>query len=141
MKVIVRDIFIGVWAFILAFISITFWEKKQAATKADASEIWHRFPKFIIGFFAASILLTVVIAATSVSVRAVISTDVIAPIKEFRTWAFTFTFLSIGLTTRFKELTSFGWRPFAAFSTGAVVNTILGYVLSVLILHDFWASL
>lgn len=141
MKVIGRDIFIGVWAFILAFISITFWENKQAGTKADASEIWHRFPKFIIGFFAASILLTVVIAATSVSGRAVISTDVIAPIKEFRTWAFTFTFLSIGLTTRFKELTSFGWRPFAAFSTGAVVNIILGYVLSVLILHNFWASL
>ncbi|MCO7125180.1 YeiH family protein [Sporolactobacillus shoreicorticis] len=140
-KVIGRDIFIGVWAFILAFISITFWENKKSGTKADASEIWHRFPKFIIGFFAASILLTIFIAANSASGRAVINTDVIAPIKEFRTWAFTFTFLSIGLTTRFKELTSFGWRPFAAFSTGAVVNIILGYVLSVLVLQNFWASL
>jgi Predicted membrane protein len=141
MKVIGRDIFIGVWCFILAFISITFWENRKAGTKAEASEIWRRFPKFIIGFFAASILLTIVIAATSFAGRAVINTDVIAPIKEFRTWAFTFTFLSIGLTTRFRELTSFGWKPFAAFSTGAVVNIVLGYVLSVLILHNFWASL
>lgn len=141
MKVIGRDIFIGVWAFILAFISITFWENKKSGTKADATEIWHRFPKFIIGFFTASILLTIVIAASSTASGAVISTDVIAPIKEFRTWAFTFTFLSIGLTTRFKELTSFGWKPFAAFSTGAVVNIVLGYVLSALILNHFWAAL
>lgn len=141
MKVVGRDIFIGVWCFILAFISITYWENKKSGTKADASEIWHRFPKFVIGFFAASIILTLIIAGTSAAEKLVINTDVIAPIKEFRTWAFTFTFLSIGLTTRFKELTSFGWKPFAAFSTGAVVNIVLGYILSVLVLNSYWAGL
>lgn len=141
MKVIGRDIFIGVWCFILAFISITYWENKKTGTKADASEIWHRFPKFVIGFFAASIFLTLIIAGTSAAGKNVINTDVIAPIKEFRTWAFTFTFLSIGLTTRFKELTSFGWKPFAAFSTGAAVNIILGYVLSILVLNSYWSGL
>ncbi|MCI1858107.1 MAG: YeiH family protein [Sporolactobacillus sp.] len=141
MKVIGRDIFIGVWCFVLAFISITVWENQKAGTHADASEIWRRFPKFIIGFFAASLLLTIVIAASSLSARTVINSDVIAPIKEFRTWAFTFTFLSIGLTTRFKELAAFGWKPFATFSTGAVVNIVLGYVLSVLLLHNFWVAL
>ncbi len=129
------------WCFVLAFISITVWENQKAGTHADASEIWRRFPKFIIGFFAVSLLLTIVIAASSLSARTVINSDVIAPIKEFRTWAFTFTFLSIGLTTRFKELAAFGWKPFATFSTGAVVNIVLGYVLSVLLLHNFWVAL
>ncbi|MDD9148692.1 MULTISPECIES: YeiH family protein [unclassified Sporolactobacillus] len=141
MKVIGRDIFIGIWCFVLAFISVTYWERKNSGTKTDASEIWRRFPKFVIGFFAASAILTLIIAGASLSGRNVINTDIIAPIKEFRTWAFTFTFLSIGLTTRFRELTSFGWKPFAAFSSGAVVNIVLGYVLSVLILNSYWSAL
>lgn len=141
LKVIGRDIFIGVWSFILAFISITYWENKQAGTKANPSEIWHRFPKFIIGFLIASILLTVVIAVSALPTHDAITANIIAPIKELRTWAFTFTFLSIGLTTRFKSLTAFGWRPLAAFSTGAVFNIVLGYILSVLLLHNYWAGL
>jgi len=42
------DIFIGIWAFLLAYI----WTNHINVTrdKAKASEIWQRFPKFIIGF-------------------------------------------------------------------------------------------
>ena len=43
------DIFIGVWAFVLAYI----WTNHinaHPADKARAREIWERFPKFIIGF-------------------------------------------------------------------------------------------
>ncbi|WKB34765.1 putative sulfate exporter family transporter [Terrilactibacillus sp. S3-3] len=141
MKVIGRDIFIGVWCFILAFISITWWEKRKGETKANATEIWSRFPKFVLGFFAASAILTILIASVSSTAAGVISTDIIAPIKEIRTWAFTFTFLSIGLTTRFKELTSVGWRPLAAFSAGVVVNVVLGYILSILVLGSYWSNL
>lgn len=141
LKVVGRDIFIGVWSFILAFISITFWEKRKDGPKAGAKQIVTRFPKFVLGFFVASILLTLIIANVSDSTQAVINSDVIAPVKTIRTWAFTFTFLSIGLTTRFRELTKVGWRPVVAFGAGAIVNIVLGYVLSVVIFGDFWSKL
>ncbi|MEJ9210853.1 YeiH family protein [Bacillus smithii] len=141
MKVIGRDIFIGGWCFILTFISITWWEKRKEGAKADTSEIWRRFPKFVIGFFGASAILTILLAGSSAVQADVINTEIIAPIKELRTWAFTFCFLSIGLTTRFKELTSVGWKPLAAFSAGVVVNVFLGYILSIHVFGSYWANL
>ena len=61
MKVIGRDIWIGIWCLILAVVSTVFWEGKDAADKAvGAGIVWDRFPKFVLGFFAASIIMTVV---------------------------------------------------------------------------------
>lgn len=43
------DIFIGVWAFVLAYI----WVAKvdvRPGQKVSAGEIWNRFPKFVIGY-------------------------------------------------------------------------------------------
>ena len=42
------DIFIGIWAFVLAYIWANHVEKREG-DKVKASEIWQRFPKFIIG--------------------------------------------------------------------------------------------
>lgn len=50
------DIFIGVWAFILAYI----WCAKidvKPGQKVDAAEIWHRFPKFVIGYVLTFVVL------------------------------------------------------------------------------------
>lgn len=141
MKVVGRDMFIGVWCFILALISVTKWEKDQDGNKPEAKEIWHRFPKFVLGFFLASLIVTVLVASVDAKTAEAITSNVIAPVKEFRTWTFIFTFLSIGLTTRVRELTSVGWRPFAAFTTGVVVNVPLGYLLSVVIFGNYWTLL
>src|SRR5271170_2702434 len=46
------DIFIGVWAFILAYIWTNYVNPRPSADKAKAIEIWRRFPKFILGFVA-----------------------------------------------------------------------------------------
>lgn len=63
MKVIGRDIWIGIWCLILSFVSVFFWEKKEGAERAvGAGIIWERFPKFVLGFFAASIIMTFVTA-------------------------------------------------------------------------------
>jgi len=43
------DIFIGVWAFVLAVIWCAKIECKPGE-KVSAGEIWHRFPKFVIGY-------------------------------------------------------------------------------------------
>lgn len=141
MKVVGRDMFIGIWCFILSIISITKWEKREDGTKANAAEIWYRFPKFVLGFFVASLILTFLLSSVSSDAANIINTDIIAPIKEIRTWSFTFCFLSIGLTTRFKELTAVGWKPLIAFSAGAIVNVILGFLISTLILGSYWAAL
>jgi hypothetical protein len=134
MKVVGRDMFIGVWCFILAIISVTKWEKREDGTKPDAKQIWTRFPKFVLGFFAASILLTIVIAGVNADASKIINSDVIGPIKTLRTWCFVLCFLCIGLTTRFRELAKAGWRPFLAFTSGVIINVPLGYIFSVLVL-------
>lgn len=64
-----------------------------------------------------------------------------APLQALRTWAFTFAFLSIGLTTRLREFASIGARPFYAFTLGVVVNVVLGFVLSTQVFAGFWNRL
>lgn len=141
MKVVGRDMFVGIWCFIMAMISVTKWEKRDDGTKPSGKEIWIRFPKFVLGFFAASIIITLLVASVDAPTAKSVSASIIAPISMIRLWAFIFTFLCIGLTTRFKDLASVGWRPFAAFTTGVLVNVPLGYILSVIVLGDYWAMI
>ncbi|MGE4273429.1 MAG: YeiH family protein [Desulfitobacterium sp.] len=140
MKVVGRDMFIGVWCFIMALFSVTTWEKRYVGSKPDAAEIWIRFPKFVLGFMIASIIVTVLTAFADSSMIKDISAYIISPIVELRNWTFIFTFLSIGLTSRFRELTSIGWKPFAAFTTGILINVPLGYLLSVIVMGSYWMT-
>ncbi|HEY5208583.1 MAG TPA: hypothetical protein VIJ42_03965 [Stellaceae bacterium] len=70
-----------------------------------------------------------------------VNPSLVAPIKDLRTWAFIFCFFSIGLTTRFKGLASAGRKPFLAFTSGVVVNVILGFILSALVFASYWTGL
>ena len=142
MKVVGRDVWIGIWAFVLAIISTTRWEPAETGRKPDAAEIWWRFPKFVIGFVLASLLVTWVASSYSLAdfnkqVAPVLSD----PIKNLRTWAFIFCFFSIGLTTRFRELAHAGRKPFIAFTSGVAVNVVLGFVLSVYVFASHWTEL
>src|SRR3984957_17251560 len=58
MKVIGRDVWIGVWAFVLSLVATTRWERTQVQSRSDAGEIWRRFPKFVLGFLIASGAIT-----------------------------------------------------------------------------------
>jgi len=61
MKVIGRDIWIGIWCLILAVVSVVKWERgSEGAGSVGVGVIWERFPKFVLGFFAASIIMTFV---------------------------------------------------------------------------------
>lgn len=141
MKVVGRDMFVGIWAFILAIISVTRWEAHETGVKPSAGVIWERFPKFVLGFFVASIIMTLVLTGVGTPEASQTITDtIIAPIKNLRGWVFVFTFLCIGLTTRFKELAAVGSKPILAFSLGVAVNVVLGYIFSVLILGDYWTG-
>jgi uncharacterized membrane protein YadS len=89
----------------------------------------------------ASILTTLIVHNhTLADYNKIVKPALIAPITALRTWAFTFSFLSIGLTTRFKELAKAGTKPFIAFTAGVIVNIALGYILSVVIFGHYWAN-
>ena len=143
MKVVGRDIWIGIWAFILSIIATTRWETEgTSAARPDMAQIWWRFPKFVIGFFIASLLVTFIAGGYSMAdFDSKVTPELVAPVKTLRTWAFIFCFFSIGLTTRFRELVAAGGRPFWAFTTGVAVNVVIGYLLSVQVFGDYWMSL
>ena len=229
MKVIGRDIWIGIWCLILAVVSVMFWEKEEGAQRTIGfGVIWERFPKFVLGFFAASIIMTAVSAnppadhigrapvdgtyktsaekivydadfsdyqppsdltdrfdydatAGEITYRGEMRLSeyddlvaaapagdpdlrdkkgalkqlrfksdwfeselrprVISPIKKLRSWAFVLCFLCIGLSTRFKDLLTFGLKPFWAFTIGVAVNVPLGYFLSTVVFSRFWSNI
>ena len=142
MKVIGRDLWIGIWSFAWALVATMVWESKERGTKPDVREVWWRFPKFVIGFFVASLLMTMVTNSYSIAdFNNVVKPGLILPLVSLRTWAFIFCFLSIGLTTRFRDLAPVGWKTFSAFSLGVLMNVVLGYILSVYVFGSYWSNL
>lgn len=142
MKVIGRDVWIGVWAFVLSLIATTRWERTGIANGSNAGEIWRRFPKFVLGFLIASAIVSLISHGyTYAEYKKAVLPGLVAPLQALRTWAFTFAFLSIGLTTRFREFASVGAKPFYAFTAGVIVNVLLGYFLSTQVFGEFWTKL
>jgi uncharacterized membrane protein YadS len=142
MKVIGRDVWIGVWAFVLSLIATTRWERTGIRSQTGAGEIWRRFPKFVLGFLIASAVITLISKGYDYTAyKKEVLPGLVAPLQALRTWAFTFAFLSIGLTTRVREFASVGARPFYAFTLGVLVNVVLGFVLSTQVFDEFWKRL
>jgi uncharacterized membrane protein YadS len=126
----------------MAIIATTQWETTPGGPKPQAAEIWWRFPKFVIGFVIASLFVTAVASGYSqADFNHIVVPAFVGPVKDLRTWAFIFCFLSIGLTTRFGELTHAGSKPFMAFTGGVVVNVILGFILSAIVFGTYWTHL
>jgi uncharacterized membrane protein YadS len=142
MKVIGRDAWIGIWAFVLSLIATTRWENTGIQGRARIGEVWHRFPKFVFGFLIASAVISLVASDMNYAqYKQTLTPVLVQPLQTLRVWAFTFCFLSIGLTTRFRELASAGAKPFYAFTAGVVVNVMLGYLLSAQVFVSFWTRL
>lgn len=142
MKVIGRDMWIGVWAFVLSLLATTRWERTGVESRTDAGEIWRRFPKFVIGFLVASAIVTFISRGYDYAAyKKVVLPALVAPLQVLRTWTFTLAFLSIGLTTRLRDFAAVGARPFYAFTAGVAANVILGYVLSTQVFGSFWDRL
>ena len=105
------DMFIGVWAFILAII----WASKieaKAGHKVRAVEIWERFPKFVIGYFLTFILMLFISLSSPQALKlakvATAQTDI------FRVLFFVLTFFSIGVISNFRKLWEEGIGKLAA---------------------------
>jgi len=142
MKVVGRDVWIGIWAFVLAIVATTRWERGAAVAANPAAQIWLRFPKFVLGFLIASLLVTAIVSGyTLAEYDSRVTPALIAPIRSLRTWAFIFCFFSIGLTTRIRSLAATGLKPFIAFTVGVAVNIAIGYALSAHAFASYWNSL
>jgi uncharacterized membrane protein YadS len=105
------DIFIGVWSFLLAYI----WTNYITVTgdKASAGEIWHRFPKFIIGFVLTFLIGLFFALGTSADTLKKV-TPLVGEANNFRVIFFVLTFFSIGVLSNFRKLWQEGFGKLAA---------------------------
>ncbi len=95
------DIFIGIWAVILAVVWATAIEKKPGE-RATVRQIWERCPKFVFGYVATFfVMLILAIQAPAFLAASKISTS---ESNIFRVLFFVMTFFTIGLVSNFKKL-------------------------------------
>ena len=110
-----QNAMLGLAAFALS-IWWTFRQGSSTGEKPSASIIWERFPKFVLGFIAASVLFSFALSPEYVD-----STKGL--MRGLRTWWFALAFVCIGLETRFRDLVSMDeGRPAIAFLLAQGVN-------------------
>ena len=122
----IQNILIGFIAFFVALFFATKVEK-NSDRKVGAGEIWTRFPKFIIGFFVASLVASFVIQplAGSADVKAINSV-----LDQYKNWAFVLAFTSIGLDTNFREIAKqlHGGKVLWLYIVGQLFNIALTFL-------------
>jgi uncharacterized integral membrane protein (TIGR00698 family) len=112
-------------------------ERVEGAT-IGLGAIWERFPKFILGFVAASGLATWYIN-TAADQKAAADVVAIAG-STLRTWFFILAFVSIGLEFRPTSLREAGARPVAVFAVATLVNLTLALILASILFANFTLS-
>ena len=120
----VQNTLIGVVAFLIAVYWVTTVEAGGDRKRPKAMEIWYRFPKFIIGFVAASLFFSFVLTPTLGEGRV---EEILDLTSDFRGWLFCLAFVSIGLESSFRELGrhTAGGRPIQLYLTGQTFNLVL----------------
>ena len=106
---------------------------KGESRKIGASEIWYRLPKFILGFFAASLVASFIVLPTA-GKETVSSINQV--LDQYKNWAFVLAFTSIGLDTNFRELKEQfqGGKPLTLYVVGQLFNIILTFAAVYLLL-------
>jgi uncharacterized integral membrane protein (TIGR00698 family) len=114
-----QNVLIGVAAFFIAI----WWTYRKNPTSATTEKpgigvVWERFPKFVLGFVAASLVFSFLIPAT-------VTANVGGTLKGLRTIWFSLAFVSIGLEARFGDLVKTeGGRPALAFISAQFFNIL-----------------
>ncbi len=127
----IQNILIGVVAFCVAVLWVTRVERDPNAPKPTPMEIWYRFPKFIVGFIAASLVFSFVLVPLwgggDVGVNAVTSAIISPVTKTCRGWLFCLAFVSIGLESNFRDLAKqmVGGKPIVLYVVGQSFNLLL----------------
>ena len=108
-----------------------YWASKgQAAeVKNKGAFLWRKFPKFVLGFLAISLLATV----------GFFTKPQLAAVGNLSRWAFLLTFAGVGLRTNLRELGKQGARPFLVGAIGEVAIALI--TLGLVYGADHWFHL
>jgi len=88
---------------------------KAAVVKNKPLFLWQKFPKFILGFVAISILAT----------AGFFSKGQLASLSNLSKWAFLPAFAGVGLRTQLRDLVNQGWRPILVGVLGEIFIALL----------------
>jgi len=121
-----QNVLLGIAAFA---ISVYWTYTKHPASndkenKPTLAVIWERFPKFVIGFIAASLLFSFFLSADAIA-------PVKGPLKNLQGLWFALAFTSIGLETNFRDL--FGReskKPIYAFLIAQTFNVLVTLIIA-----------
>ncbi len=144
----IQNVLIGVTAFCVALYWCTKVENIPGQ-KVSGWEIWHRFPKFVLGFIAASIIFSFMFNALGNDYStAVIDHGTIRGFTRLlREWFFALAFTSIGLETNFQEFKPHfkGGKPATLYIFGQTfqltLTLIVGYIMFYVVFPEVTASL
>ena len=121
-----QNVLLGLAAFAISI----YWsinQAQQTAEKPTLKLIWERFPKFVIGFVAASLLFSFVLSPEKVA-------EVKPVIKSIQGVWFALAFVSIGLETNFKELFAHSnKKPLFVFLGAQTFNILITLVMAMLL--------
>ncbi|MBX2952211.1 MAG: putative sulfate exporter family transporter [Leadbetterella sp.] len=121
-----QNVLLGLAAFAISI----YWSVSQAqqtAEKPTLKLIWDRFPKFVIGFVAASLLFSFALPGEKVA-------EVKSVIKSIQGVWFALAFVSIGLETNFKELFAHSnKKPLFVFLGAQAFNIVITLVMALLL--------
>ncbi len=119
----IQNASIGLVALLIALYWVTRVEPTEGR-RPGAIEIWNRFPKFVLGFMAASCVVSLVLVPLlgTESVSQSLQSS-----KAIRTWLFCLAFLCIGLESDFRALGRHmaGGRPLLLYWSGQTLNIAL----------------
>lgn len=119
----IQNILIGLVAFVFAVIFVAN-EKTELHQRPQVVEIWHRMPKFIIGFILASVVFSLILIPTMGQGTV---DEILVITSGLRKWLFTLAFVSIGLDSRFSDLAKMckGGKPIKLYLIGQSFNIVL----------------
>ncbi len=131
-----QNVLIGIAAFLMALWATMSLDRKEAGMvdKPSFMEVWYRFPKFVIGFMVASLVVSFLVEPLMGASAAKAAGSLC---KDYRSWFFALCFVSIGLETDFKELVSVGGgKPAIAYWLSQTANA----VWTLLIVWILWSG-
>jgi uncharacterized membrane protein YadS len=140
----IQNVLIGVIAF---FVAVYWCAKVECAPgqKVSIMEIWYRFPKFVIGFIAASVFFSLIYASMGSDVGyALIDHGALRGLSRIgRGWFFCLAFTSIGLATNFRELGHYfkGGKPLILYLCGQSFNLILTLIMAYIMFYKVFPEI
>lgn len=138
----IQNVLIGVTAFCVAL----YWTTKIDVGENEhvgLIEIWNRFPKFVIGFLTVSIVMSILSANVAPYGAMLVDQGTNRVSVPLRGWFFALAFVSIGLTTNFRELGKYfrGGKPVILYVCGQSFNLCLTLLMAWLMFYKVFPEI